>query len=435
MNIETVDIVLIVVTLIFSALFSGIETAFMSANRLRIELKSAQGDQVGVLLSKFVKQTPRVLSTILVGNTVSLVLYGIAMGRLAGSVSAGLDWIDPVRQPYLMLLVEASIATLVVLYFGEFLPKAFFKLKADQIMFHGVTVRLLQFYVLILGPLVAAINFCARFFLRRILRLRYQEEELVFSKEDLAQYLQKTLHAETDDEAKPEIDAELFTNAMTFNEVRVKAFMVPRTELSAMSIHATMEELLDYFITQGHSRVLIYKDSLDEVLGFVHHSALFRRPKTIAEVLQPTFMVPETMAANLLLAEFTKRRKTIAVVVDEFGGTEGIVTVEDLVEVVFGDIEDEHDEPEGEELLAKQVAENVWLLSARHEVEDLNAHWNIGLPEGDGEYSTLAGLIIHHLEAIPTLNQVVEIPGFRMEITDASDNKINIVKIERRGTT
>ena len=185
MSIEAIDIILVVVMLIFSALFSGIETAFMSTNRLKIELKSAQGDPVGILLSKFVKQTPRVLSTILVGNTVSLVLYGIAMGRLSGAVSQRLDWIDPVRQPYLMLAVETSIATLVILYFGEFLPKAFFKLKAEPIMFHTFTSRLLQLFVWLFRPLVATVNFCARFFLRKILRLQYQEEELVFSKEDL----------------------------------------------------------------------------------------------------------------------------------------------------------------------------------------------------------------------------------------------------------
>jgi putative hemolysin len=243
--------------------------------------------------------------------------------------------------------------------------------------------------------------------------------------------LQETFSTEAHDEDKPEIDEEMFTNAMTFNEIRVKEFMVPRTELSAIPISASIEELLDYFVSQGHARVIIYQDSLDEVLGFVHHSAMFKRPKMIQEVLQPVLMVPESMAANLLLSEFTKHRKTIAVVVDEFGGTEGIVTVEDLVEVVFGEIEDEHDEPEDDDLLAKQVDENAWLLSARHEVKDLNEEWNLGLPEGDGEYSTLAGLIIHHLGAIPSVNDTVEIPGFKIVITDASDNKLNIVKIER----
>jgi putative hemolysin len=429
--IDAADIVLIIVMLILSGLFSGIEIAFMTANRLKIELKSAQGDPVGILLSRFVKQTPKVLSTILVGNTVALVLYGIAMGRLSGTVTVAMDWIDPVTEPYLLLAVEASIATLIILYFGEYLPKAVFKLMAEPIMFNRATARLLQFYVWLFRPVVGAVNFCARIILRRILRLQFQDEELVFSKEDLSSYMEQTLNTETHAEDKPEIDAEMFTNAMALNEVRVKEFMVPRTELSALSIHASMDELLDYFDAQGHSRILIYKDNLDEILGFVHHSSLFQRPKAIADVLQPILMVPESMAANLLLTEFTKHRKSMAVVVDESGGTEGLVTVEDLVEVVFGEIEDEHDEPEEEDLLAKKINANTWLFSARHEVEDLNEEWNIGLPEGEGEYSTLAGLIIHHLEAIPGLNDVVEIPGFRIVITDASDNKINIVKVEK----
>jgi putative hemolysin len=166
-------------------------------------------------------------------------------------------------------------------------------------------------------------------------------------------------------------------------------------------------------------------------LGYVHHSALFKRPKTVQDILQPILMVPEMMAADLLLSEFSKNRKSIAVVVDEFGGTEGIVTIEDLVEVIFGEIEDEHDEPEEEELLAKQLTENTWLLSARHEVKDLNEAWDLDLPEGEGEYSTLAGLIIHYLEAIPKIDDVVEIEGYRVVITDASDNRLNIVRLER----
>ncbi|MFN8393169.1 MAG: hemolysin family protein [Bacteroidia bacterium] len=430
MIIEVSDIILVVVMLVFSALFSGIETAFMTANRLKIELKSAQGDSVGNLLSGFVRQTPKVLSTILVGNTVSLVLYGIAMGRLSGSITAGLHWIDPLRQPYLMIAVEASVATLVILYFGEFLPKAFFKIKADQIMFHTVTARLLQFYVRLFSPVVAGVNACARFILRRIIRLRYQEEEQVFSKEDLSSYMQQTLGKETQTDTAPEIDTEMFTNAMAFNERRVKEFMVPRTELRALSVDSTIDELLDYFIEQGHSRILIYGENLDDVLGFVHHSSLFKRPQAIKDILQPMLSVPENMAANLLLSEFTRHRKTMAVVVDEFGGTEGIVTVEDLVEVVFGDIEDEHDEPEEEELLARELGDGKWLFSARHLVADLNVAWELHLPEGEGEYSTLAGLIIHHLEAIPKLNDTLELERYRITVTDASDSKVNIVQVE-----
>jgi putative hemolysin len=431
MAIEGLDIALIVTALVFSALFSGVETAFLSTSRLKIELKNAQRDRAGILLSGFVKQTPRVLSTILVGNTLSLILYGIAIGNLLGDLFQIWGWVDPQREPYSLLALQTGFATLLILYVGEFLPKAFFRLKAEQIMFQTFTTGLLQLFMWLFRPLVTTINACARVFLSTILRIRYKEEELVFSKDDLSVYLQQNLNSTSDDEDQPEIDEEMFTNAMSFNERLVREFMVPRTQLKAMSIDATVDELHAYFVAQGHSRILIYKDSLDEVLGFVHHSALFKRPKTIQEVLQPIMMVPEMMAANLLLSEFSKNRKSIAVVVDEFGGTEGIVTIEDMVEVVFGEIQDEHDEPEEEDLLAKQLDDHTWLLSARHEVRDLNEQWQLGLPEGEGEYSTLAGLIIHRLEAIPKMDDVVTIDDFRIVITDASGSRINIVRVER----
>lgn len=431
MAIDPWNIVLIVSSLLASALFSGIETAFMSTSRLKIELKNAQNDPTGALLSGFVRQTPRVISTILVGNTIALVLYGLSIGLLLGDVFEYWGWVDPHRDHLALLALQTGFATLVLLYFGEFLPKAFFRLKAEEIMFLPVTARGLQFFMRALAPLVVAVNACVRLFLRGLLRLRYEQEELVFSKDDLSHYLQQNLGTTPDTEDLPEIDEEMFTNAMTLNERRVRDFMVPRTEVKALPIDATVQALHDYFIAQELSRIIIYQDSIDEVLGFVHHSALFRRPATIAEVLQPILMVPETMAANLLLSEFSRNRKSIAVVVDEFGGTEGIVTMEDLVEVVFGEIEDEHDEPEEEELLAKSLGEDVWLFSARHEVADLNEAWGLNLPVGEGEYSTLAGMVIHHMEAIPRIDETVEIGGYRITITDASDTRLNIVRLQR----
>ncbi len=431
MTTEIADIILVVVALLFSALFSGIETAFLSTSRLKIELKNAQNDRAGILLSGFVKQTPRVLSTILVGTTLALIMYGIAIGNLLGNLFEHWGWVDPKSEPYALLALQTGFATLLVLYIGEFFPKAFFRLKAEQIMFQTFTTGGLLFSIWLFRPLVTTMNASARFFLRTILRIRYKEEEIVFSKDDLSQYLQQNLNNTSEDEDQPEIDEEMFTNAMTFNERRVREFMVPRTQLKAVNIDSTVDELYTYFIEQGHSRILVYQDTIDQVVGFVHHSALFKRPKTIQEVLQPIMVVPEMMAANLLMSEFTKNRKSIAVVIDEFGGTEGIVTIEDVVEVVFGEIEDEHDEPEEEELLAKQLSADSWLFSARLEVRDVNEDWELGLPEGEGEYSTLAGLIIHYLEAIPAIDDVVEIGRFKIVITDASDSRLNIVRVER----
>jgi len=427
MTLSAWDIILLLVMLALSALFSGIEMAFVSTNRLKIELKSAQNDPIGQQLSFFVKKTPRVITTILVGNNLALVLYGIFIAKVLNYLFISLDLLDPVAQPFTALILQTIVSTLVILFFGEYLPKAFFRLKAEQIMFNKVTPAVLRFFYYLFGPFVLAINRLSRFLLLRVFRLKYEEEELVFGKEDLNLYVRETVAAISD--TSEGIDQEMFENAMDFNETKVREFMVPRTELHALQTDCTLDELIDEFISTGHSKILIYSENLDQVVGFVHSSSLFQMPDSISEALQPIMTVPETMSANVLLSEFTKNRKTIALVVDEFGGTAGLVTIEDLVEEVFGEIEDEHDEPEEEELLAKRINEHTWLLSARHEVDDLNEAYHLGLPEGD--YTTLGGLVIHLAEDIPEPKAVIEGEGFRFLVVDASDNKINTLQVEK----
>lgn len=430
MELSVIDIVLLVLMLAFSALFSGIEIAFVSTSKLKIELKNAQGDPVGKRLSYFVKNTPRVITTILVGNNLALVLYGIFIAKLLNYIFVASDLLDPVTSPFSALILQTVISTLVILFFGEYLPKAFFRLKAEQIMFNAVTTRFLQFFYALFGPLVRFINRLSSFLLIRVFRLKYEEEELVFGKEDLNLYVRETVAATTEDSDGPDIDAEMFENAMEFNELKVREFMVPRTELHALPLESSIDELIDMFIDTGHSKIIIYKENLDEVIGFVHSSSLFSKPASVEEAVQPMLTVPETMAAYVLLTEYTKNRKTIALVVDEFGGTAGLVTVEDLVEEVFGEIEDEHDEMEEDELLAKRLNENTWLLSARHDVDDLNEDFNLGLPEGD--YTTLGGLIMHFAESIPAENEVVEVENFRFIIVEGTDRKLTTIKVERR---
>lgn len=428
--INAADIFLMVIMVILSGLFSGLEIAFVSSSRLKIELKNAQGDKAGVLLSRFVKNTSRVITTILVGNNLALVLYGIAVAKVLTYLFILGNVIDPASSPYGALVLQTLISTLIILIFGEYLPKAIFRLKAETIMFNLVTVRLLLFLYWIFGPLVIFVNSASHFFLKRILRLKYEEEAIVFSKEDLNLYLQETLSATSESEDAPEIDAEMFTNAMEFNEIRVREFMIPRTEIVALTSNSDIDTLIDNFIETGLSKILIYNESLDNILGYVHSSSLFQRPEKLQDALQSVLHVPESMVANVLLSEFTKNRSTLAVVVDEFGGTAGIVTIEDLVEEVFGDIEDEHDEQQEEEaLLEKKIDEDTWLLSARLDVDDMNEKYSIGLPEG--EYNTIGGLVIHFAEAIPSANETVEIEGFHFVVVDAADNKVNAVRVHR----
>lgn len=428
---DPVDIFIVVVTMILSALFSGIEIAFVSANKLKIELKSTQGDPVARVLSKFIKKTPRVLTTLLVGNNVALVLFSLSAGRLLNTMFANANLIDPEASPLPALVLQTIISTIFLLVFAEYLPKAIFRIKPEASLVNVFTTGFLQFFYVLLSPLVISINVISHFFLKKILRLKYQEEELEFSKEDLHTYLQESLVAFPESETKPEIDTEMFSNAMEFNEIRVKDFMVPRTELQAISVKTSIDGLIAKFVETGYSKLLIYNESVDEIIGFVHSNTLFRKPGSIRDVLQPILMVPETMAATTLLNEFTKNRKTIALVVDEFGGTAGLVTIEDLVEEVFGDIEDEHDEPEQDDLIAKQIDADTWLFSARLEVDDLNSEFDLNLPEG--EYNTLGGLVLQYAEEIPSVNESVEIDGFRLEIVGAEDNRVTLVKVKRLG--
>lgn len=245
-------------------------------------------------------------------------------------------------------------------------------------------------------------------------------------------FMQETL-SDSEGSTPPEIDAEMFSKAMELNETRVREFMIPRTEIESMPLNCTLDQLIEKLVETELSRIIIYQENLDNVVGFVHSSMLFRNPATVSDAIQPILMVPESMPANVLLTEFTKNRRSIAIVVDEFGGTEGLVTMEDLVEEVFGEIDDEHDEPNEDDLLAKQLDENTWLISTRWEVYDVNKEFGLELPEGD--YNTVSGLLMFHAEDIPAENDVILIGNYTFTVTEASQNKVEVVKLHRKPIT
>lgn len=424
----TNDIIVMIIMLAFSAFFSGIEMAFVSANKLKIELKSKQGSTRGQILSNFVKNTPRVITTILVGNNIALVMYGISIGHILVWIFAQTTPLTPENDPMVLLILQTLVSTLVILIFGEYLPKAIFRINPDGSLFFFS--RILQFFYLLLSPFVIMVNFMSAIFLKNVLRLKYEEEEITFGKQDLYMFMQETL-MDSENSAAPEIDAEMFSNAMEFNETRVREFMIPRTEIQSIAVESSIEDLVDMLIDTELSRLIVYRESLDQVVGYVHSSWLFKMPKTIQEAVQPIMMVPESMPANVLFTEFKKNRASIAIVVDEFGGTEGLVTMEDLVEEVFGEIEDEHDEPEEAELPLRKIDETTWVMSSRWEVDDINKECNIELPEGD--YNTIGGLIMYFAEDIPNANDVVEIENYQFIILEASENKVDTVRLEIRG--
>ncbi|WP_421874686.1 hemolysin family protein [Marinoscillum sp.] len=410
----------ILICLLFSAFFSGIEIAFISADKLHIEVMSKKGTFTGKILSEFVTKKSHFLATMLVGNNLSIVLYGILMAKLLE------PWLYDVLPPTLstdvvILVSQSLLSTIIVLITAEFLPKSLFMLNPDTML----TVFALPMAAIyfILFPVVWLITGVSRFIITKGLRFDYSEDKPVYGLTDLNNYIKKNI-LNIEQEEEPEIDAKIFNNAIEFKTIRVRECMIPRTEIVAVDVNDDIEELKEEFIESGHSKILVYKESIDEVIGYCHSLELFKKPEKIKDILTSILIVPETMLANELLIQFITERKSIALVVDEYGGTSGIVTMEDVIEEIFGEIRDEHDD---EYLEEEQIDDHNYILSARHEVDYLNDKYNWELPVG--EYDTLGGLILAFHEDIPSVNEAILIPPFHFTIFTMEENRIDKVKL------
>lgn len=405
----------ILTSLLFSFIFSGLEIAFVSADRLHIELQGQQGKLYGRILSKFIKDPSRFISTTLVGNTIALVIYGVFMAKL----------IEPALAQYfsneaVLMILQTIISTLVVLVTAEFLPKSLFLINPNGILkFFAIPMRL---FIWLMIPLTYVIVWLSKGVIVKVMRLEYAEDKPVYNLTDLNNYIRNTLSIEPD--AKIEVDTKIFHNALEFKTVRIRECMIPRTEIVAVDVEDSIEELQAAFVESGHSKILVYKESIDEVIGYCHSLELFKKPKKISDILTPITIVPETMLANELMIQFITTHKSLALVVDEFGGTSGIVSMEDIIEEIFGEIQDEHDV---EDWVETQVDPNTWLFSARHEIDYLNDEYDWDLPTGD--YETLGGLILSITEDLPKIGDAVEIPPFTFIIQSMQDIRIETVKV------
>ncbi len=413
-------ILLIIGTLLSSAFFSGIEIAYLSANKLQIELRGKQGVFYGKVFSYFFKNSSLFIGTTLIGNTISLVLYGIFMAQL----------IEPQLRLYLpeflvndgaILGLQTLISTLLVLFTAEFLPKSLFLINPNQ-MLAALAIPFMLASIL-LSPIVYLIVSLSKLVIVYILRLDYSDEKPIFDLTDLNHFV-KNMHRISHDDDEVELDAKIFHNALEFKTVKVRECMIPRTEIVSLEINQGIESLRDAFVDSGHSKIIIYKESIDDITGYCHSSALFNKPTKIEDILTPIITVPETTLANELMIRFINERKSLAAVVDEFGGTSGIVSMEDVIEEIFGEIEDEHDE---DDLVEYKISENTYLLSARHEIDYLNDKYEWDLPTG--EYETLGGLILSYTEDIPKPGDTLSTPPFTFNIHSTEDNRINVVKL------
>ena len=407
--------IIIFSSVLLSAFFSGMEIAYISSNKLKLELDKQSNSIVARLLQKILHSPSKYIATMLVGNNISLVVYGITMAQI----------LEPkieiyTQSSFLVLLIQTLISTLIILVTAEFLPKAFFRLNPNR--FLKILVVPLYLFHFLLGPIVNVTLFLSKRGLK-LFGLVLVEDSPVFGKVDLEEYLK--LHTNEAEYKNLDVEVQILQNALDFSSVKVRECMLPRTEIVAIEVSKPIEDLLKIFIDTKLSKVLIYKDNIDKIIGYAHSNEMFKSPQNIKSILIPISYVPESMMANDMLELFIKERKGVAVVVDEFGGTSGMLTIEDVVEEILGEIEDEHD---SEKDLEIKIDDLNYRFSARLEIDYLNDKYHFDLPRSE-EYETLGGLLISQLEEIPEKNTEIYIGNYTIVVEEVSDTKIESVSL------
>ncbi|MFM6952066.1 MAG: hemolysin family protein [Bacteroidota bacterium] len=408
---------IVALCMVVIAFFSGMEIAFLSASRLRIELRSKENLGGGKWLSKYVKNPSDFISTVLVGNNLGLVVYGIYMGEILDDSFANVSWMQSEWVKFLMITLSSTMVVLVV---AEYLPKTFFKLYADRLIF-GL-IGIFRMAHVVMWPLIQVVKGISAFLLRVFTKTRISEHTPVFSKVDLDNYIASLENAGNVDTV--EIDTEVFRNALDFSDAKVRDFMVHRTELVGVDVNASVAELREKFVETAHSKILIYKENIDHIIGFVHHSDLFHNPQRIQDVLRSVLIVNESLQAHDMLRNFMQEKRSLAVVVDEFGGTAGMVSVEDVLEEIVGEIEDEFDVEDKVEIA---LGEGHYVFSTRLEVDYLNEKYDLNIPEG--EYNTLGGYIIFCSERIPSVGEIIHHEPFEFVIKTLKGARLEEVEI------
>lgn len=402
-----------------SAFFSGMEIAFVSSNRMLAEMDREGNGVAKNIISRFYNHPNGFVSTMLVGNNIVLVVYGILVARLFdNTIFSSLD--DGMK-----VTADTLLSTLVILFTGEFLPKILFKNNANRLL-SVFSVPAYLFYI-ILWPISRFSTLVSKCLLRLVgIRMETESDDDGFSKVDLDYLVQSSIeNAQSDDEINEEV--KIFQNALDFSDCKVRDCMVPRTEVNAVDVNdCTVDELMQKFVESGNSKIIVYDSDIDHIIGYIHSSEMFRNRDNWRECVCKMPFVPETMAAQKLMHIFLQQKKSLGVVVDEFGGTSGIVSLEDIVEEIFGDIEDEHDSTK---YIATQVGENEYMLSARLEIDKVNDLFDLGLPESD-DYMTVGGYILHEYQSFPKLNEVITIGRYEFRIIKSTMTKIELVKLK-----
>lgn len=409
------SIIITICMLILSAFFSGMEIAYVSSNKIHIEIEKKQNSFLAGILQKITKRPSKFIATMLVGNNIALVIYGFFMGEII------MRYID--IEGFGGILIQTIISTLVILITAEFLPKVFFQIYANNLVkFFAIPA---YFFYVLFSFISEFIIWISDLILRLFFKSTGDTVQLSFSKLELGNYISEQMEiAEEQDEIDSEI--QIFQNALDFSELKSREVMIPRTEIVSVEIKTSPKELAKIFTDSGLSKLIVYKENIDDIVGYVHSFELFKKPDTIKKILMPVIFVPETMLIKDVLSILGKKRKSIAVVIDEYGGTSGIMTVEDIIEELFGEIEDEHDSVA---LIEEELGENHYKFSARMEVDYLNEEYKLGFDEEE-KFETLGGLIVHYTEEIPEKGETVQIENYIFTILEVSNTKIELVELK-----
>ena len=403
----------ITITLLMSAFFSGMEIAFISANKLKLELDKTSKNFSSKIISIFTKQESHFIVSMLIGNNIALVVYGVIMAKVLES-----NLIVFIPSAFLLIIAQTIISTLIILVVAEFIPKAIFRINSNRVS-RFFSIPLMISYLL-LYPFILLMITLSKWILSTLFKVDLDENQRLFDRVDLDDYLSMLNSHEEEN-----MEVEMLQNALELPSIKARECMVPRTEIVAVEIKASILELKEKFIASKLSKILVYKNDIDKVIGYVHSLDLFRKPKTIKSILMPIPIITETMVASDLLELFINQHRAVAVVVDEYGGTSGMVTVEDVTEEIVGEIEDEHDQ---ETLIDKKINEKTFLFSARMEVDAINKKYDLYLPTSE-EYETLAGLLLSFHEDIPEIETEVEIETFKFVVKQVNDRSIQLIQI------
>ena len=407
------------IVILFSALFSGMEIAFVSSNRLLLGIDQNNRSLTSFVIDKYYSNSNNFISSLLVGNNISIVIYGMLMAQLLNStILKGLEGATSLN-----LLLETLISTIVIIFTGEFIPKALFRINPNRSLKRFALVTY-PIYIL-LYPLSRFTSFCSTLLLRLTgIKIKNETRDTTFSKTELNNLILSSIE-NADNEEAIDNDVRIFQNALDFSNIKVRDCLVPRTEIEAVEYNTPLEDLKSVFIESGHSKIVVYKENIDDIIGYIHSSELFLLGKKWQQKICKMPVVPETLSAQKLMRTLMQQKKSLAVVLDEFGGTSGIVSLEDLVEEIIGEIEDEHD---NQNLVAKSLGNNEYLLSGRLEIERINEQFDLEIPESD-EYQTLGGFILAHHQRFPQLNEVISIGKFKIRPIKQRSTKIELVKL------